>query len=111
MSFICQTPREHCSGSVILSNAGLRTGQSVKTHESGQKANACYANYLVNKLGYKRVPFQNRTLLGPAGGPALILPKRNKPDLRKGKRGGKDSKGGTRLQPRRKGGKSGLIIG
>lgn len=103
--FICQTPKEFCGGKRPITSNGLR---DIKVHESGHDANRCYIKYLVNQKGYVKVPFSSRTLIAPDGSTALMLPKRHKPDLRKGKRGGKDSKG-QRVMPAKETG--GVIVG
>lgn len=106
--FICQTPHEFCSGGISATSHGLETAR-IKVHRTGQDANRCYINYLVTRQGYKRTPFSSRTL-HKDGQPALILPKRRKPDLRTGKPA-KDGKSGSRLQPKSRGGKGGVIVG
>lgn len=107
--FICQTPSEHCRGGRSDTSAGLRASK-IKIHRTGKEANNCYGNYLTNVLGYTRVPFNSRAFTAKDGSTTLILPKRNRADFRPGKSSDK-TKSGSRLQPNKRGGRSGIIIG
>lgn len=99
--FICQCPPEYCSGKLVATSNGLSTMRR-KVHGTGVEANRCYAKYLVKVQGYQRIEFQSRSIRKP-GQPVLILPKRRRPDMKRGKPG-KAGVSGSRYMPKRRSG-------
>lgn len=96
MSALCPTPKKFCQGSVSQTSKAL-AGE--KVHGTHEQAFQCYANYLMNILGYKRIG--SREFQGPDGIEVLTKKSRFGMRLRLGK--------GRRSMPRGIGG--GVISG
>jgi len=81
MSALCPTPQKHCQGSISQASKGLREGK--KIHGTHEQAFQCYATYLMNTLGHKRIG--SREFQGPDGIEVLTKKSRFGMHLRLGK--------------------------
>lgn len=96
---LCGTPKEHCFGSKLITDQAIGSGKCHRTHDEAFK---CYANYLVNVLGYKRLSAREFQLNDE---PVLVLTKKMRygAHLRWGKERG-------RFMPSGRSGNRGVVI-
>lgn len=96
---LCGVPIQDCRGSNYSTDQQL----SKKAHSSHEEAFKCYANYLMNVLGYTQIGSRE---FRKEGHPVLVLTKKIRfgGRLRAGKEG-------TRYMPSSRAGTRGIIIG